>query len=202
MTGHPSRPGVAIDRQAPGGRANVVLAGLAALACLTALALGGCALPGAAPATDPAPGAAPGAPDPDAPPAAGRPTPLMIERQWLQSWFKGTPVRISQRGDGPLAVEVPLDFCFDAGASRVRPPLAALLDKLAESLRRVPNARLDTLAAPADVAAAAGLALRRGDAVRRHLLAQGVPARQLGRPTASAAPVVRLVIVPPDSQAR
>lgn len=181
--------------------AVAALSGLAALA-LT-LALGGCALPGAAPASTSAPGAAPPpAAEPDPPPAAGRPTPLMIERQWLQSWFKGTPVRIAQRGDGPLAVEVPVAFCFEAGAARVEPPLAALLDKVAESLRRVPQARLDTLAAPADAGASAGLALRRGDAVRRYLAARGVPGRQLGPPTAGTTPVLRLVIVSADASAR
>lgn len=170
-----------------------------------ALMLAGCAVTpsGTGPAsTAPTPPAAPAA-DPAADPDAGRPTALMIERQWLQSWFKGTPVRISQRGEGPLDVAVPVEFSFDAGRSPVRPALAAVLDKLAESLRRVPSARLVLLAAPADAKQdarqAATLAAQRGARIRAHLLSRGVPSGQLGAPTASSAPAVQLRVI--DSSA-
>ena len=56
--------------------------------------------------------------------------PLVVERQWLQSWFNGTPVRIAQQGSGPVDIAVPQAFCFDTGRSSVKPPLAAVLDKL------------------------------------------------------------------------
>ena len=46
---------------------------------------------------------------------------LAVERQWLQSWFKGTPVRIEQRSESAFSIEVPRDFCFDAGRSAVKP---------------------------------------------------------------------------------
>jgi outer membrane protein OmpA-like peptidoglycan-associated protein len=116
----------------------------------------------------------------------------MIERQWLQSWFQGTPVRISQRGDGPLDVAVPLEFCFEPGRSALRPALAAVLDKLAESLRRVPSARLGLIAAPGDGRQAASLAAQRGARVRAHLRSRGVAAGQLGLPTEGTAPEVQL----------
>ena len=110
---------------------------------------------------------------------------MVVERQWLQSWFNGTPVRISQQGEGPVAIEVPQEFCFDAGRSAVKPPLAAVLDKLALSLRRTPAARLPLLAAPGDVPAVAGLALQRATQMRTHLLSRGVRAAQLGSPSAA-----------------
>ena len=110
---------------------------------------------------------------------------MVVERQWLQSWFNGTPVRISQQGEGPVAIEVPQEFCFDAGRSAVKPPLAAVLDKLALSLRRTPAARLPLLAAPGDVPAVAGLALQRATQMRTHLLSRGVRAAQLGTPSAA-----------------
>jgi hypothetical protein len=79
--------------------------------------------PATSTATPPAqpggPAAAPGAttPQPGTPAAATAPRggALVVERQWLQSWFTGTPVRIVQQGSGPVAIEVPQAFCFDGG---------------------------------------------------------------------------------------
>ena len=117
---------------------------------------------------------------------------LAAERQWLGSWFKGTPVRIAQRGSGEVTIEVPREFCFEPGQSSVRPPLAAVLDKVAESLRRVPLAYLSLLAAPDDAAGASALALQRAGQVPRYLRARGVPSARLGRPSGSAAASVQL----------
>jgi outer membrane protein OmpA-like peptidoglycan-associated protein len=124
---------------------------------------------------------------------------LATERQWLQSWFKDTPVRIEQRGDGPVSIEVPREFSFEAGRSNVKPALGALLDKVAESLRRTPRVRLALIAAPGDSASAAPLALRRATQVRTHLVDRGVPAVQLGDPEAAAGDAVqlRLAVGPP-----
>jgi len=38
---------------------------------------------------------------------------LAVERQWLVSWFHDTPVKVAQRGDGAVSVEVPREFSFD-----------------------------------------------------------------------------------------
>lgn len=162
------------DRAAPWARGMwprlAVLAGLA-------LVLQACTSPpriGAGAAADP-PGAA-----------------LAVERRWLQSWFDGTPVFITQRSDGAVRVEVPLEFCFKAGSSRIQPALAAVLDKVAESLRRTPAARLALLAAPGDGAQASGLAAQRAARVRRHLLSRGVPALRLADPTVTTTAAVQL----------
>ncbi len=148
--------------------------------------------------TTPKPVEAPAA----APPAtasAPRPSSLAVERQWLQSWFKGTPVRIVQQPDGDVSVDVPREFCFDAGQSKVLPPLAAVLDKVSQSLRRTPGARLEMLAAPGDDAQGTALALQRAKQVRSHLQGLGVPAAQLGAPSAGSVPAVqlRLALVAP-----
>ena len=66
---------------------------------------------------------------------AAAPAALGVERQWLQSWFKDTPVRIAQRNDGAVTVDVPVEYCFDAGRSTLKPALAAVLDRSEE--RRV-----------------------------------------------------------------
>ena len=117
---------------------------------------------------------------------------LAVERQWLGAWFQGTPVRIEQRSGGAVTIDVPREFGFDPGQSSVKPPLAAVLDKVAESLRRVPQAYLSLLAAPDDAAGASPLALQRAERVRGYLRGQGVPAARLGKPSTSDAPAVRL----------
>ncbi|MEP7283111.1 MAG: hypothetical protein ABI696_14125 [Rubrivivax sp.] len=164
---------------------------LATLLCLAAATLPGCGS---------TPSATPPAPSPT-PPPAGRPPPLVVERLWLQSWFKGTPVRITQGGDGPIDIDVPIEFCFERGRSEVRPALIAVLDKVAESLRRVPEARLDRVAAPADAAAAPALALQRATRVRNRVRAGGVAAARLASPSAASTAAVQLRIsLGPDSQ--
>jgi outer membrane protein OmpA-like peptidoglycan-associated protein len=104
---------------------------------------------------------------------------LEAERAWLQSWFDGTPVRIALRGDGRLAVDVPREFCFAPGSAKIKTALAAVLDKVAESLRRRPQLRLESLAAPSDEGGARVLAAERGQRIRRHLRDRGVPEARL-----------------------
>jgi outer membrane protein OmpA-like peptidoglycan-associated protein len=151
----------------------------AILALAAALLLGGCA---SAPP--------PGPPTPEQ--RTGAIEALVAERQWLESWFKGTPVRIAQRPDGAIDIDVPLEFCFDAGGSAIRPALAAVLDKLAESLRRVPLARLPLIAAPADAVTVPSLALQRAQQVRDGLRSRGVAEARLGSPAVAVAATVRL----------
>lgn len=121
-----------------------------------------------------------------------RPSPLAAERQWLQSWFNGTPVVIAQHADGAVSVDVPREHSFDVGRSQLKPALAAVLDKVAVSLRRAPNARLPLVAAPGDTPAASALALQRANQVRAHLLSRGVSPAQMGPPTATTAAAVQL----------
>lgn len=166
---------------------------------LAALMLPGCgstpprttgpATQSAAPGTGTAPAAGAGSPPPAAALAADG---LAVERRWLQQWFDGTPVLIAQPQRDALAVEVPRDFCFDKGSATVKPPLKAVLDKLALSLRRQPQARLARLAAPADAGGDSTLARQRAQRVREHLRSRGVPAERLGEPTATTAAAVQL----------
>lgn len=124
---------------------------------------------------------------------------LASERQWLGSWFQGTPVAIDKSGNGAVTVDVPREFCFEPRKSSVKPALAAVLDKVAESLRRVPLAQLTLLAAPDDAAGSAPLALQRADQVREYLRSRGVPPVRLGKPSAAAAAAVQLRIEAPPT---
>ena len=156
----------------------------------TGLYLAGCSSvnPPAAPTTASLP--------PPEPAAATAPA-LRTEQRWLQSWFEGTPVRIVINSDGVLAIDVPREFCFDAGRNQVKPALAAVLDKVAESLRRNTSTRLTLLAAPGDATTAAPLAMARATAVHKHLRNRGVPAARLGEPGATAVAAVQLRIEAP-----
>lgn len=160
-------------------RAGWRLAATAALASFIALA--GC---GTSPPTSERPGAG-------AAPSLPATPPLVVERQWLQSWFGGTPVVIAQQGSGPVAVNVPLEFSFDTGKRSVKPPLAAVLDKLAESLRRQPQMTL-ALAAPGDASGDPALAAQRAAAVRSYLLGRGAGTAQLGAPQPATGQAVRM----------
>jgi hypothetical protein len=165
---------------------------------LTALAVSGCAsvappIPSAAPAAAPAPA-------PAAPTVAEQKTAaasaLAVERQWLASWFNKTPVVIGQRSDGAVTIDVPRAFCFEPGRSAVKPALAAVLDKLAESMRRVPTAQLPLLAAPDDGGGAAQLALQRAAEMREHLRTRGVALARMGKPAVTTAAAVQLRMEP------
>lgn len=124
---------------------------------------------------------------------------LTVEQKWLDSFFRGTPVAIRQLSDGSLAVDVPREFCFEPGRAQIKPPLAAVLDKLAESLRRRPASRLVLLAAPDDKPGATPLALQRAAELHKQLRGRGVPAARMGEPSAAPAAAVQLRVAPQSS---
>lgn len=135
---------------------------------------------------------APGATAPTAP-APMETSPLATERQWLQSWFKDTPVLITEE-PGAVGVEVPREFSFEPGRSELKAPLIAVLDKVSQSLRRLPQARLELVSAPDDdrATAATPLATQRAMQVRRYLIGRGVLASRLDPPSANRAAAVQL----------
>lgn len=141
-------------------------------------------------AAQPAPQAQPPAPTPDQ--RAAVPANIAVERQWLTSWFKGTPVRIRQVDDSAIAIDVPREFCFEPGKSNVKPALGAVLDKMAQSLQRVPAANVVLIAAPADAKGSSTLALQRATRVHERLRAAGVRTERLGAPSVASAPAVQL----------
>ena len=156
---------------------------------ITALALAG--LAGCASKSTPAPAATPAtAPAPSATPAASaasgavassavppRPA-LAAEQKRLSELFKGTPVVFSMQADGSLKVEVPLSFCFDRGAFVVKPPLAAVLDRLARS-QRGDTTRLRVSAAGDTAASGPNLARDRAASARDYMVARGVVAARI-----------------------
>lgn len=101
--------------------------------------------------------------------------PLEAQRKHLVDALRGTPVTVESTADHRLRVEVPLKFCFDAGRSVVKPPLAAVLKEIATGLK--PHAQAEVrIAAPSDGAkGSAQLAQERAASTRDYLVSRGVP---------------------------
>lgn len=131
----------------------VVCTGLVVLAA-------GCAVtPGTAPA--PSAPAATEAPRPGQPP----PNVLAAEVTWMKQLFEGTPVAVAAEPDGSMRVDVPLGFSFDDKSNSPKPPLRAVMDRVATSMARQASAKVH-LATPGPVA--------RGAAMRSYLQGRGV----------------------------
>jgi outer membrane protein OmpA-like peptidoglycan-associated protein len=174
----------------------------AALPLVVALTLYGCASTPPSTTSSPSSPPSPATVAAQGPAASAPPTPqqqrtaaastLAVERQWLASWFKGTPVVVAQRPDGAVVVDVPREFCFDPGHDAVKPALGAVLDKVAQSLRRTPIAELHLIAAPNDPSGSATLGVQRATRVYDYLRARGVPAGRLAKPSAASGAAVQL----------
>jgi hypothetical protein len=131
------------------------------------------------------------------PPAASS---LVTEQRWLEEWFRGTPVVIALHDVNTLTVDVPLANSFAAGSSSVKPALAAVLDRLAESLRRQPTLRV-SITAPTDADGPPALAAGRTQQLREQLTSRGVAATRatsLGAARAGTAVQLRLIAVAPQ----
>lgn len=112
---------------------------------------------------------------------------LAAEKHWLEDLFRDTPVTVSAAPDAGVRVQVPLRHSFDAGRDQVKPPLAAVLDKVAASLHRQQRAQV-RVSAPAGV---------RAQNVRQQLLRRGVPASRI-EPLVARGDAVELQLrVPP-----
>jgi outer membrane protein OmpA-like peptidoglycan-associated protein len=131
-------------------------------------------------------------PAPSADQRAAVPARFAAERQWLSAWFKGTPVRIRQTDESTISVDVPREFCFEPGKASVKPALGAVLDKMAESLKRLSFADVTLIAAPGDGPGSSALALQRAAQVQERLRRSGVGADRLGKSSVASAPAVQL----------
>jgi len=113
------------------------------------------------------PGTEPPATAPAQPPRPGQPPPNVLagEVTWMKQLFDGTPVAIASEPDGSMRVDVPMTFSFDDKSNAPKPPLRAVMDKVAVSMARQASTKLQ-LASPGPVA--------RGAAMRSYLQGRGV----------------------------
>ena len=121
---------------------------------------------------------APSVPAAPAPATAPPPPTLGSEQRRLAALFEGTPVVFALQRDGSLRVTVPLRYCFDHGAARVKRPLGAVLDRLAKS--QLHAASSFRVAAPSDPGARGlELARERALATRDYLMGHHLAATRL-----------------------
>lgn len=137
----------------------------------------------------------PAPPTPVAPAASAseaRP-PLALEQLRLAELFRGTPVAFTLQQDGSLRATVPRQFSFDAGAIKVKPPLAAVLDRLAKGQLQA-GSRM-RVSAPADPdTRSASLARERALSVRDYLAGRGIAATRLQASGAAQTDLVEIVV--------
>jgi outer membrane protein OmpA-like peptidoglycan-associated protein len=152
---------------------------LACLALLLGLLAGCSMLPSSAP------GAATG---------AGPQRSLESEQRRLATLFRGTPVVFEMQRDGSLQVTVPLEFSFAPGRAAVKPPLAAVLDRVASSQRE--TATRFRVMAPADPARRnTRLAQERAASTRDYLVARGIAPTRFVATEASAGDLVLVAVM-------
>jgi outer membrane protein OmpA-like peptidoglycan-associated protein len=165
--------------------------------------LAGCASKSTAPAPA-APAGAPSAAAPTSPvtsaapastPVPPRPS-LVAEQKRLAELFKGTPVVFSMQADGSMKVDVPLSFCFDRGTFVVKPPLAAVLDRLARS-QRGDTTKLRVSAAGDTATSNPNLARDRAASARDYMVARGVLATRVVLASGAPGEGVEIVVSDP-----
>ena len=65
----------------------------------------------------------------------------------MKQLFDGTPVAIASEPDGSMRVDVPMTFSFDDKSNAPKPPLRAVMDKVAVSMARQASTKVQ-LASP------------------------------------------------------
>lgn len=105
----------------------------------------------------------------------------------MKQLFEGTPVVIASEGDGSMRVDVPMKFSFDDKSNAPKPPLRAVMDKVAVSMARQASTKVQ-LAAPGPVA--------RGAAMRTYLQSRGVIGLRVVVLAAPQGDAVMLRVVP------
>ncbi|HUP05633.1 MAG TPA: hypothetical protein VMU47_00670 [Caldimonas sp.] len=145
----------------------------------SAIALAGCAQRG--PGSEHAPGAE----------SPAHPS-LAEEQRRLAELFKGTPVVFELQKDGSLRVSVPLRYSFDRGRHAVKPPLGAVLERVAKSQRAEPT-RLSVIAPTDPGAKGLLLATERASSARDYMVARGVQATRFSIAAAGGGDVVIVV---------
>ena len=145
-----------------------------------------------------APGAPVGAEASPTPPGLPPDAPLAPEARWLVDLFAGTPVQVEGEADGSVRIQVPMKFAFDPGTPTTLPsttpkaPLQAVLDKLSQSLKRRPAARLQA-AVPSPSAS------ERLAAIRSHLVSKGVPVSRVTQTGTAGDDKILLRLMEPSS---
>lgn len=164
--------------------------------CALLILLAGCASP---PVTPPAGAPSTATPSAVTPPVGTTPAPeplrpgqpaptvLAAEVRWMQALFDGTPVNIVNEADGAMRVDVPMAHAFDEKSNAPKPPLRAVMDKVATTMGRQSSSKVH-IATPGPPA--------RSTAMRNYLATRGVIALRVVVATPPDGGWVTLRIVP------
>ena len=100
-------------------------------------------------------------------------------RNAMEQSTRGTGVEVSRTEDNQLKLNIPNDISFDTGSAAIKPPLRAVLDPFANSLRDDPTARLLIVGHTDNTGTDAvndRLSLERAQSVKNYLVDRGVRA--------------------------
>jgi len=123
----------------------------------------------------------------------GTPASSAAEKQRLEAALQGTPAVLALRPDNSLGIDVPLRSCFDRGRATVKPALAKVLDRMADSQRDETTHIL--VSAPAEPGSRTlGLAMQRAVSTRDYLIERGLDPSRFSVSAAPGKPTVKIVI--------
>jgi len=103
-------------------------------------------------------------------------------RNAMEQATRGTNVEVSRTADNQLKLKIPNDISFDTGSAAIKPPLRAVLDPFANSVRDDPTARLLIVGHTDNTGSPAinnPLSVERAQSVRDYLVTRGVAATQV-----------------------
>ena len=103
-------------------------------------------------------------------------------RNAMEQATKGTNVEVTRTADNQLKLNIPNDISFDTGSAAIKPPLRAVLDPFASSLRDDPTARLTIVGHTDNTGSDAvnnPLSVERAQSVRDYLVTRGVAAARV-----------------------
>lgn len=103
-------------------------------------------------------------------------------RAAMEQATRGTNVEVTRTEDNQLKLNIPNDISFDTGSAAIKPPLRAVLDPFANSLRDDPSARLMIVGHTDNTGSDAinnPLSVERAQSVRDYLVTRGVAASRV-----------------------
>jgi len=103
------------------------------------------------------------------------------QKQAMQQATQGTGVEVTQTADNQLKLNVPSDVSFDTNSAQIKPNLAPVLDRFAQTLNANPGSTVRIIGHTDNTGTDAindPLSVNRAASVRQYLAARGVdPAR-------------------------
>lgn len=104
------------------------------------------------------------------------------QKREMEAATRGTGVQVSQTADNQLKLNVPSDVSFDVGRADIKPNLAPVLDRFAQTLRDNPGTTVRVIGhtdSTGNDAINDPLSVNRAASVRSYLAARGVDANRI-----------------------